>query len=192
MPDAELVDRPASGEDAGPRARNHPGLLALTAVVLLLSVFFGIAFSRNSGTQPEAGAAPDFEVTTFAGETLRLADLRGQVVVLNFWASWCGPCRVEAPVLQAVHERWRERGVTVFGIAYTDVDRHSLAFIEEFALTYPNAPDRGNRISNRYNIQGVPETFVIDRQGDIAHFFYAAVNQRALENVLSRLLPGDA
>ena len=192
MPDAELVDRPASGADASPAARNHPGLLALTAVVLLLSVFFGIAFSRNSGAQPEAGAAPDFEVTTFAGESLRLADLRGQVVVLNFWASWCGPCRVEAPVLQAVHERWRERGVTVFGIAYTDVDRHSLAFIEEFALTYPNAPDRGNRISGRYNIQGVPETFVIDRQGDIAHFFYAAVNQTALENVLSRLLPDDA
>ena len=188
MPDAELMP----GEVARPAARNHPGLLALTAVVLLLSVFFGIAFSRSNYTQPEAGAAPGFEVTTFAGESLRLADLRGQVVVLNFWASWCGPCRVEAPVLQAVHERWRERGVTVLGLTYTDVDRHSLAFIEEFGLTYPNAPDRGNRVSGRYNIQGVPETFVIDQQGDIAHFFYAAVNQTALENVLSRLLPGAA
>ncbi|MCY3946925.1 MAG: TlpA disulfide reductase family protein [Anaerolineaceae bacterium] len=184
------MDRPAAGAEARPAARNHPGLLVLTAVVLLLSVFFGIAFSRNS-TQPEAGVAPDFEVTTFAGETLRLSDLRGQVVVLNFWASWCGPCRVEAPVLQAVHERWRERGVTVMGIAYIDVDRHSLAFIEEFGLTYPNAPDRGNRVSDRYNIQGVPETFVIDQQGDIAHFFYAAVNQTALEKVLAQLLPGD-
>ncbi|MDE0608981.1 MAG: TlpA disulfide reductase family protein [Anaerolineaceae bacterium] len=181
-----------SGDDDAPGARNHPGLLALTAVVLLLSVFFGIAFSRSNYTQPEAGAAPGFEVTTFAGESLSLADLRGQVVVLNFWASWCGPCRVEAPVLQAVHERWRERGVTVLGIAYTDVDRHSLAFIEEFGLTYPNAPDRGNRVSGRYNIQGVPETFVIDQQGDIAHFFYAAVNQTALESVLSRLLSGAA
>ncbi len=192
MPDAERMNHHASDDDARTAARNHPGLLALTAAVLLLSVFFGIAFSRNNIAQPEAGVAPDFEVMTFAGETLGLADLRGRVVVLNFWASWCGPCRVEAPVLQTIHERWRKRGVTVLGIAYIDVDRHSLAFIEEFGLTYPNAPDRGNRVSDRYNIQGVPETFVIDQQGHIAHFFYAAVNETALETVLLRLLPGDA
>lgn len=192
MPDAEPVARPAAedGEPAG--GRSNPGLLALTVAVLIASVFFGYAFSRSSSEQPQAGAAPDFEVTTFAGETLRLSGRRGQVVVLNFWASWCGPCRVEAPVLQSIHERWRERGVTVLGLAFTDVDRHSLAFIEEFGLTYPNAPDRGNRVSDRYNIQGVPETFVIDQQGDVAHFFYAAVSEAALESVLTRLLPAES
>ena len=188
MPDAEPA-RQVPAEEAAPAAeRASPGLLVLTAAVLLVSLFFGIAFARSNQTQPEAGSAPDFQVTTFAGDELRLSDLRGQVVVLNFWASWCGPCRVEAPALQRVHERWRERGVTVLGIAYTDVDRHSLAFIEEFGLTYANAPDRGNRVSDRYNIQGVPETFLIDRRGDIAHFFYAAVDEAALEARLDELL----
>ncbi len=183
MPDDEPTGQ------APPARRSSPGLLALTAAVLLASVFFGIAFARSNSTQPQAGSAPDFEASTFSGETLRLSDLRGQVVVLNFWASWCGPCRVEAPVLQRIHERWQRRGVTLLGIAYTDVDRHSLAFIEEFSLTYPNLPDRGNRISDRYNIQGVPETFVIDQQGDIVRFFYAAVNEASLEAVLHELLP---
>lgn len=190
MPDAEPTPR-ADTDDERAGGRSNPGLLALTVAVLIASVFFGYAFSRGSSEQPQAGTAPNFEVTTFGGEPLRLSDWRGQVVVLNFWASWCGPCRVEAPVLQAIHERWRGRGVTVMGLAYTDVDRHSLAFIEEFGLTYPNAPDRGNRVSARYNIQGVPETFVVDQQGDIAHFFYAAVDEAALEAVLSRLLPAD-
>ena len=190
MPDVERgalqsadLARPGAG-------RSSHGLIVLIAGVLLVSLFFGFVFSRSNPGQPERGLAPDFEVETFSGETLRLADLRGRVVVLNFWASWCGPCRVEAPVLQAIHEAWRGRGVTVLGLAYTDIDRHSLAFIEEFGLDYPNAPDRGNRVSDRYHIQGVPETFVIDRQGNIAHFFYAAVNEAALEAVLTQLLPG--
>ncbi len=189
MPAAERPDPDAPQAPSPATQRSNPGLVALTIAVLLASVFFSIAFARNSATQPRAGAAPAFELSTFAGETLRLVDLRGRIVVLNFWASWCGPCRVEAPVLQRIHERWQERGVTVLGLAYTDVDRHSLAFIEEFGLTYPNAPDRGNRVSDRYNIQGVPETFVIDRQGNIVHFFYAAVNEAALEAVLRDLLP---
>ena len=188
MPDVEPASQVPVDEPAAEARRTSPGLLALTAAVLLASVFFGIAFARSNVSQPQAGSAPDFEATSFAGETLRLSDLRGQVVVLNFWASWCGPCRVEAPILQHIHERWQERGVTVLGIAYTDVDRHSLAFIEEFGLTWPSAPDRGNRISDRYNIQGVPETFVIDQQGDIAHFFFAAVNEAALDALLTELL----
>lgn len=186
MSDAEPAGQVAVEAPAG--GRGNPGLLALTLAVLLASLFFGLAFTRNHASQPEAGRAPDFVVTTFAGDEVRLADLRGQVVVLNFWASWCGPCRVEAPALQRIHERWQERGVTVLGMTYTDIDRHSLAFIEEFGLSYANAPDRSNRVAERYNIQGVPETFLIDQQGNIARFFYAAVDEGTLEALLAELL----
>ena len=167
--------------------------LSLSSIVLLIGValtvsVFGFALARQNQTQPEAGPAPDFTITTFEGEEITLSDLKGQVVVVNFWASWCGPCRVEAPDLQRIHERYQDQGVTVLGITYTDTEAKSLAFIGEFGMTYPNAPDMGTRISDRYNIQGVPETFVIDQNGDIAQFIYAPTNEQQLSSIIDRLL----
>lgn len=175
-----------------PRAKR----LNLSSIVLLVGILaaivvFGLQLARRQQTQPTQGAAPDFAITTFDGQDLSLNDLRGQIVVLNFWASWCGPCRVEAPDLQRIHERYQDRGVVVVGITYTDTDAKSLAFMDEFGMTYPNGPDRGNRISDRYNIQGVPETFVIDREGKVAHFIYAPTSEQQLTIMLDGLL-GEA
>lgn len=169
------------------------GGLSLSSIVLLIGValtaaVFGLALARQNQTQPETGAAPDFTITTFEGQEITLSDLRGQVVILNFWASWCGPCRIEAPDLQRVYERYKDRGVEMIGIAYVDTEAKSLAFIAEFGLTYPNGPDLGTRISDRYNLQGVPETFVIDQNGDVAEFIYATTNERQLSEILDRLL----
>jgi cytochrome c biogenesis protein CcmG/thiol:disulfide interchange protein DsbE len=167
--------------------------LSLSSIVLLIGILaaiavFGLQLSRRQQTQPTEGAAPHFAITTFDGQELTLDDLRGQIVVLNFWASWCGPCRLEAPDLQRIHERYRDQGVVVVGVTYTDTDAKSVAFMEEFGMTYPNGPDRGNRISDRYNIQGVPETFVIDREGNVAHFIYAPTNEQQLTTMLDNLL----
>jgi cytochrome c biogenesis protein CcmG/thiol:disulfide interchange protein DsbE len=174
-------------------ARPRRGRLGLGSIVLLVGIVltlavFGWALARRNQTQPTGGPAPDFSFTSFDGQEIRLADLRGQVVVVNFWASWCGPCRVEAPDLQRIHEKYKDRGVVVLGITYTDTDAKSLAFIEEFGMTYPNGPDLGVRISDRYNIQGVPETFVIDQQGNIAKFIFAPTNERDLSAIIDQLL----
>jgi cytochrome c biogenesis protein CcmG/thiol:disulfide interchange protein DsbE len=145
--------------------------------------------ARQNAGRPTSGPAPEFPFTTFDGQNFKLSDFRGKVVVLNFWASWCVPCRDEAPELEAAWEQYRSRGDVVFlGIAYADNGPKSLAFIEEFGLTYLNAPDLGTRISAQYGIQGVPETFIIDQRGNVAEFIYAGVTQTQLSAVIDRLL----
>ena len=172
MTDTEFLDQLDPTPEATPR-RLSVGSMVLIFGVVLFALVILIALLRQQQTQPTSGQAPDFEITTFAGDTVRLSDLRGQVVVLNFWASWCIPCREEAPMLETLWQDYRDRGVVVLGVAYADVDADSRAFIDEFNITYPNGADAGTTISkNQYHILGVPETFVIDQSGNIQRFFF--------------------
>lgn len=181
-------------EEQAPRK----GGLNLGSIILLVGVLVavatvGFAFIRQEGeVQPTGGLAPDFTITSFDGEEITLSDLRGEVVVLNFWGSWCAPCRYEAPDLQAIHEAYADRGVRMIGITYLDEPRDSLAFIEEFGLTYPNGPDTRLEIADgKYHIDGAPETFVIDQDGEIVHFFYGPITVDAMTDVLDGLLADE-
>ncbi len=178
MSDVDLLPElePSPSDTSGKKNRLSPGSIVLLFGIVLMAAVIGIALLRQQQTQPTSGQAPDFAVTTFDGQTVRLSDLRGQIVVINFWASWCGPCRDEAPRLERLWQDYRERGVVVLGIAHADIDRDSLAFIDEFGITYPNAPDVGGRLADQaYHILGVPETFIIDQQGNIERFFFQLV-----------------
>ncbi len=113
--------------------------------------------------------APDFSLTTFDGQEISLAGLRGKVVVINFWASWAYPCEADVTALQAAWNDYRARGdVVIIGIDYRDTDQNALEFIQKFTLTYPNGPDAGTRISQAYHITGVPETYIVDKTGNLA------------------------
>jgi cytochrome c biogenesis protein CcmG/thiol:disulfide interchange protein DsbE len=141
------------------------GIIAVFIIVLLVVLAIAV---RTRGAPPLAsGSAPDFTVTTFDGETYSLADLKGKPVVLNFWASWCIPCRDEAPALQRAWETYRDRGLIVLGIDYVDTEADAKKFIAEFNQTYPNGPDLGTRIAQSFRISGVPETYFIDREGKL-------------------------
>jgi len=159
-----------------------------------LSAFLGVlglGLVKTSAGQVQSGPAPDFELTTFDGEVIRLRDLRGQVVVINFWASWCVECRREAPVLEAAWRAYREMGVVFIGVDYLDTEREALAYIGEFDITYPNGFDLGTRIAQAYRITGVPETFFVDRRGEIRGLIIGPSNEADLRLRIEMLLSED-
>ncbi len=137
------------------------------ALVLSLLALLGWGLVKVNSAQVDSGLAPDFTLTSFKGETLTLSDLRGQVVIINFWASWCPPCRDEAPYLEATWRKYKDQGVVFIGVDYADTESKALAYIEEFDITYFNGPDIGTRISQDYNMQGVPETFYVAKNGEL-------------------------
>jgi cytochrome c biogenesis protein CcmG/thiol:disulfide interchange protein DsbE len=117
-----------------------------------------------------------------------LSDYRGKVVVLNFWGSWCAPCRTEAPDLRAFDERNRSKGVALVGVTVKDKPKNSLAFLEEFGLTNPNFDDPIGRVNVEYGLTGVPETYIIDRSGVIRQKFFGPQTLETLERAVKEYL----
>lgn len=132
--------------------------------------------------------APDFEIPLFAGGTLRLSQLTGQVVVLNFWASWCIPCREEAPLLEWAWRRYREAGVVVVGVNLWDTDRDARAFLQEFGQTFPTGPDASGRSAIAYGVTGIPETFLIDRAGVIRWTWKGTLTKELIVQAIETLI----
>lgn len=170
--------------------------LVWAAIIAVLSIL-GWGLLNSTATRPEPGeTAPEFSMTYFNGyewesrPVADLTDMRGSVVMLNFWASWCVECRYEAELLQATAEQYADNGVILLGIAWADSEPKSLAYMQEFGITYPNAPDLGTRIGPDYEITGVPETFFIDREGVIRQVIIGPVTQEMLDGILPTLLEG--
>jgi peroxiredoxin len=145
---------------------------------LLAAGFAWILFSADtSGTStagkipaPQAGfLAPDFELKTPEGETIRLADLRGQPVLVNLWATWCPPCRAEMQTLETVYNDYKDQGFTVLAVNMTSQDdpREIAPFVEQRGLTYPILLDENGAVSKAYQMKSLPSSFFINRDGTI-------------------------
>ncbi|MBZ0308654.1 MAG: TlpA family protein disulfide reductase [Anaerolineae bacterium] len=154
-------------------------VVSVTALLMIAVVGWGVY--QGSLKQPDSGPAPDFDLPLLGEEgNFKLSDYRGQVVVINFWGSWCIPCREEAPMLQETYELYQDQDVVLVGIAIKDIERDAIAYIDEFNITYPNVMDRGGLLEEAYRIEGVPETFVVNRKGQITEFFYAQPDEADL------------
>lgn len=152
-------------------------------------ILFFVLGTINAYNQPlSEGVAPDFTLNAFSGETITLSQFRGQIVIINFWASWCKPCREEAAYLEATYRKYRDQGVVFIGIDYVDTDREALAYIDEFDITYYNGPDIGTRISDSYQILGIPETFYINRNGELRGMKIGPLSPPELDNKIEELL----
>jgi len=160
-------------------------------VGLLAGLFaFGLGRDPSIIRSPIVGkAAPSFDLPRLDGAgDLSLASLRGQVVVVNFWASWCPPCRQEHDSLEAMWSRYRDQGVVLVGVSYQDRSSSALAFRRELGGDWPLVQDPGSRTALAYGVTGPPETFVIGRDGRVALKEYGPVDYGELTDTVSRLL----
>ncbi|MCB8927768.1 MAG: TlpA family protein disulfide reductase [Ardenticatenaceae bacterium] len=163
--------------------------------VIALLALLGWGLMQTKASRPEVGeTAPGFNLEFFEGyewdgkTAASLDDMKGQIVVMNFWASWCVECRVETDELEAAWQKYADQGVVFVGVAYSDVEPNSIEYMKEFDVSFPHAPDLGTRISNEYDITGVPETFIIDQNGEVAHVQIGPISASTLDSVIGQLL----
>jgi cytochrome c biogenesis protein CcmG/thiol:disulfide interchange protein DsbE len=162
-------------------------VLAVSAVMALLGVLvWQVAHDQASDlpSKMKAGEtviAPPFTKPRIDAEgTLSLASLRGKVVVLNFWQSYCPPCENEAPYLVAAEKQWRGKDVVFLGVDVQDLRGEARAFMERFGITYPNVADRDGNLYGRYGVVGFPETFFIDAKGRAVAQVIGEISQQEL------------
>jgi cytochrome c biogenesis protein CcmG/thiol:disulfide interchange protein DsbE len=143
-------------------------IIAWTALVIfLLMLAFGL-FRSQEGPVGIGDKTPNFTLTTFDGEQIPLSSLRGKVVLINFWASWCSPCEQEAAELEKAWQAYQHSGKVIFlGVDYVDTEPEARAYLQKYDISYPNGPDLGTRISQAFRIRGVPETYIVDQTGII-------------------------
>jgi cytochrome c biogenesis protein CcmG/thiol:disulfide interchange protein DsbE len=173
------------------------------AIVLVIGVLFLGGLLALMLIKPPQKAlcdepAPDWSLTLFpeykgelTADAVNLTDLRGKGVVLNFWASWCKPCEEEAALLEAKWREVKDQGIVFIGVDYLDQDPAAKRYLQKFDITYPNGPDLASKISKRYTIRGVPETFFIDPQGNLVgcRKIGPFINEAELDQRIAEIMP---
>ena len=166
-----------------------PTWMAAGAIVFIVAVLLVYAVAAGPSEPPQVGyPVPGFTFTALDGSTMDLGAHASEVVVVNFFASWCDPCRQEAADLEETWRAYQGQGVQFYGIAYKDADSKAQAFLDEFGVSYPSTVDTSNRTAREYGITGVPETFVVGRDGLLVHHFLGPVARGQLSAAIELAL----
>ena len=203
-----LASEPKHDDQETPEGKHLVRVSALLHVLLTVAAAMGVLISLVVLVQPQSGAvslpaalpgiapapakgrpAPDFSLPLLDGSQLRLSDLRGKAVILNFWATWCPPCRTEMPDLEAV---WRERGkdgLVIVGVDLGESPSSVQSFVTRVGVTYPIALDIDQRVGVLYATNSLPTTYFIDASGTIQDRYTGGMNKRVMTSKLAPLLP---
>lgn len=188
----DAVTDSQAGATRGVSWRRLGRLLLVIAGVGALVALLAFGFTRDPKAIPSplvGRPAPIFSLSLLGGGSLDLAGLRGKVVVVNFWASWCYPaCWNEAPRLEAAWQRYRDQGVVLVGIVYQDSEANAREFIARHGKTYPSGMDPGSRVAIDFGVYGVPETFFIDQTGRIRRKHVGEIQEEILRATIESLL----
>ena len=162
----------------------------LGAVTLLAT---GLGGPSSVAASPLIGrAAPDFTLGQLDGPPLTLSQYRGQVVVVNFWASWCKECHTEQPALNETWQQYRDSEVIVIGVNFQDTRDDARNYVRTTGITYPVVEDTDSRTALAYGLRGIPETFIIDRSGRIVDRVIGPVDAAKLASQINSVLPAGA
>lgn len=192
-PDSENTDVETANTTIPVKKKPSFGKLLAWVTVIAFLVVIGWGLVQATAGRPD-GAAPKFDLQFFDGygwgdrQSARLTDFQGKVVILNFWASWCAECYTEADALEETWQAYADKDVIIVGVAYADAENKSKDFLEQFNITYPNAPDLRSLISSKYKITGVPETFFIDKAGEVVHYQTGPLTEVMLTTILDQIL----
>ncbi|MGB1262022.1 MAG: TlpA family protein disulfide reductase [Cognaticolwellia sp.] len=160
---------------------------AVWVAVLLMAATL---FSGMSQALTLEQKAPDFTLKSLSGENLNLTEQRGNIIVINFWASWCGPCRTEMPILQDFHDQYQDLGVAVWGVNVEQENQAGIDYIRELAVDFPIFFDASNEVSANYNVEAMPTTVIIDRNGKVRSVFrgYQKGYEKKYAKVIKQLI----
>ncbi len=167
------------------------GVLALTALLALGLANRSPVTGRSGATRIDK-PAPNINMPLYSGESMTAADYADKPVVVNFWASWCGPCRQEAPIFERLSQEYGERGVLFVGVNIQDATEDAKAYLREFDITYPNGRDDDGSISVDYGVIGIPVTFFINRDGIVQRRWAGVMRETQLRQWIDELVAGAA
>jgi len=159
----------------------------LRIILLVLAIFMGSSLASSGLT---GQTAPDFVLKSATGENLRLSEYRGDVVMINFWATWCGPCRQEMPLLDELYGRYQRVGFNLLGVNIDDDSRRAMAMVNELGISFPVLFDEDKKVSKLYEVEAMPLTILLDREGTVRHVHHGyqpGYEQKYLNEIRSLL-----
>ncbi|GAA5512976.1 thiol-disulfide oxidoreductase ResA [Deinococcus carri] len=186
-----MTEMPSPPNTAAPAPlwrRLLPPLIAAALVAVLGAALLNPSRNATDGGPLIGKPAPEFTLQSLDGTRVSLATLKGRPVVLNFWASWCGPCREEAPLFRELSTRQSGQGLAVVGILFNETkEQNARDFIQEYALAYPTLKDPGIDTGVNYGVSGVPETVFIDKDGIVRHMDRGGLTRERLNVGLTKI-----